>query len=593
MSIRDKLRSVFGWGGGQPPKMPKLGDPSEISNQGSLVDAYNKALMIPETRKDLYDIYDDMDEGEVAAILDSFAEDSTQYDLEHKAKIWVEADDKQVKKVILNLFDRLRIDHECESIVRDMIKYGDDFFELVTKPLPADDTIKGPEDVNQPRRIEYWFPKDPRHVDRIETQDGVLAGFNITPTTPEAQTLRQPRDPNNPQPDKNPWDVIHFRLMRRKFYRWQNQRFRNIYGTSILYSAIRACRQLKIMDDLLMLHRILRSLDRHIYYIDVGHASREDEIRTLKKWKAALKRKQWIDPASQRFAARFDPMTWLEDIFWPTRAGSNSKVETLAGQPNVTEIVDHKRFVNRFYGIMRVPKGYFGHEDDQHALVPKNTLAQQDVQYGRRCNSIQGYFIDGITRLCQIELALRNMDPDPNQFKIRMSRPSSLEEQQRVDVTLNLIESAKAMIEFGTVASLDMEAWTKHVLKSTLGMTSHEIAKFTKGMAERVAAHPEMGLGDYNPTPSQENAPTGYNASRDIGSASNDGDGGPRDVPPDTGEPITYEGYDSIPINEIEARIRKLLSRPRNNGHGDVRLYEHPGDNPPLPGSGLPSEPTE
>jgi len=47
MAIRDRLRKIFGWSGGQPPRMPKLGDPSEISNQDSLVDAYNKALMIP------------------------------------------------------------------------------------------------------------------------------------------------------------------------------------------------------------------------------------------------------------------------------------------------------------------------------------------------------------------------------------------------------------------------------------------------------------------------------------------------------------------------------------------------------------------
>jgi hypothetical protein len=226
--------------------------------------------------------------------------------------------------------------------------------------------------------------------------------------------------------------------------------------------------------------------------------------------------------------------------------------------------------------------------------VAKNTLAQQDVQYGRRCNSIQAHFVDGLTRLCQIELALRNLDPNPDQFQVMMSRPSSLEEQQRVDVTLNLIEAAKGMIEFGTTASLDMVAWTRHVLKATLGMTTFEIAKYTRGLEDRVAAHPEVGLGDFKPAPAGGGA-TGYNAlgHDDTPDDQAEPPAGQREIPTDTGEPIKQEDYGAIPINEIERRVRGFLSRPRSNGGGDVRLYEHPGDHPAHGDPKLPADPSE
>lgn len=456
------LQKLFGWSGTTPPKdKPRKG---EEGLEGSQFDPnpytqYQNSVKAPLDRRKRYDLYDDMDEmSDISSVLDAYAEDCTQTDREKKTTLWIESKNASVRRILEDVIDRLSLEDLIEAIHRDTGKYGDDFAQL----LIENDSVEAID----------W--KDPREVERIETRDGILAGFEKTERLQEVTSLIQKEE--KVKFTFQPWDIVHFRLYRRK--RDKFQKFRNIYGTSILANSERIAKQVKILDDLLMVRRLTKSLDYRVYEIDTGRSSVEEEILILKRWRNALKRKPYIDPINARFDSNFDPWTFQEDLFWPKSKDSASHVEVIQGQPNVADIVDIEMFRDKLYGSLRAPKAYFGFEGEINA---KATLGSQDIKWGRTANSLQRAVKNGLSRLFQIQLALKGIDPKipANSFTIGMVVPSVLEDLSRLEAVQTTIDIAERMASLGETLHLNSDKWRGHILRTVLGMTDDEVEKFS------------------------------------------------------------------------------------------------------------------
>lgn len=463
MAVSDRLRAIFGWSGASAPAdRPRKGTKltqSQMQFGINPFQAYSSAVKPPYDRRRRYDIYDEMDELEIiSSVLDAYAEDCTQFDREKKASVWIECEDSKAKKILEAMLERVKAEEWVEAEHRDVAKYGDDFAELDIQ----DTGIMGVD----------W--RDPRDIERIENRQGTLVGFEETKKLKNVVAKLEKGETRIDYTYK-PWDIVHFRLYRRK--REKKQKFRNIYGTSILAGSERIAKQVKILDDMLMVRRLTKTLDTRVYKIDTARSSVEEEILILKRWKNSLKRKPFIDPSStNRFDSPFDPFTFQEDLFWPAREGSNSSVDVISGQPNVADIVDVEHFRDKLFGSLRAPKGYFGFEGDINA---KATLSSQDMKWGRACNSIQRAVRNGLTRMCQIELALHDMDAMKIKFTIKMVVPSVLEDLSRLEAIQTMIDVAERMAGLGDSLGLDSDAWREHILRSVLGMTDEEIKLFS------------------------------------------------------------------------------------------------------------------
>jgi hypothetical protein len=107
--------------------------------------------------------YEEMDDyPEIAAAVDIFADDATQPDTSLNRTVWVTSPDQNVQQMLDDLFNRrLRIDEEIWEIARTLVKYGNDFEELLVTP-------QGVVGLN-------FLP--PPTVRRIEGPRGELFGF--------------------------------------------------------------------------------------------------------------------------------------------------------------------------------------------------------------------------------------------------------------------------------------------------------------------------------------------------------------------------------------------------------------------------------
>lgn len=470
-NFTDKLKSIFGLS--EKPKLsaPKMTSGAEYGAPDSFTTYEDLMSHSKMTRQDLYDIYDSMDEmSDIASILDAYAEDATQSDFRKKTSLWVEGSDKKIVDELNQLTETLDICDWDLGLARDLGKMGDDFARLHATPGLGVTSLE-------------WV--DPRFIERIESRDGKLLGFESAATLKDYK--RRLQNNKNAQPSFKPWDFVHWRIY--KIKRLPHQSYRNIYGTSLLYSSDRIAKQVKILDDILMIIRLTKSLDRYIYHVDVGKSPVEEEVRILKKWRKALKRKQYVDPSSGRFDSRFDPISFTKDIFFPTKEGANSRVDTVQGLGNVSDIADVDRFNNKLFGSFRAPKSYFGYEGGADS-DPKASLASQSVRWAKAVASLQKAMITGFVRLFRIHLAWKGMDPDPSKFSVCMVTPSVIELLDRLEAWQTIIDVAERMATLGETLDLDKFKWTKYILENVLWLSEQEVKEFLKDL-EKAQEEPE------------------------------------------------------------------------------------------------------
>lgn len=473
MGVLDTLKKVFNWPSAKrpvdkPPVTAKERALAQMEQQSSPANVYHNEMDFAyQRRQDRYDVYDAMDEmSDVASVLDAYAEDATQKNEQTKKTVWVESSNKEIREELNHLLHNVLHVEDCiEGIARDLGKYGDDFGKLL---LDSSDGI----------RSIRW--RDPRDVERIENRDGILLGFEEQLFLGEyrqkiSMAMQAKQDPASIKPTYEPWDVVHFRIYKRK--RLAREKIPNIYGTSLLAGSERIAKQVKILDDLLMIVRLTRSLDRKTYYVDVGKTAVEEEASILRRWRRALKRKTYVDPATGRFDSRFDPFGWTEDEFWPAKEGSTSRVETQQGLTNIADIVDIDHFRDKFFGSLRAPKAYFGYEGDVNA---KATLSSQSVKWARAVVSLQRALIQGFTRLCQIHLALLGKDANAENFQVMMEPPSIVELLNKLEAWQTVIDVAERMSTLGETLQLDKRDWTIYILENVLWLSKQDVRKFIR-----------------------------------------------------------------------------------------------------------------
>ena len=474
MNFFRAIRQLFGWHGPQRPmdKPQSQSDFSTFDQTRSPADFYaNEMDFRLSRRKDRYDVYDAMDDmADVSSVLDAYAEDASQIDHNTEKTVWIESDDNEIKQILNDFLQHtLDIEDWAEGCLRDTAKYGDDFAEVYA---------------DEERGVYSVFWMDPRDVERIENKEGILVGFERTEfigayVQNVTSELQAGRSGEAIKPTYEPWDMIHFRIFRRK--RLRDEKCPNIYGTSLLAGSERIAKQVKILDDLLMIMRLTRSLDRDTYYVDVGRSQYDEEIKIIKRWKAALKRKQYIDPSSGRFDSKFDPMAWTEDTFWPVRENSTSKVERQSGMTNISDIVDIDHFRDKFFGSLRAPKAFFGYEGDVNA---KATLSSQSIKWARAVYTLQRAFKNGIKRLCQIHLVYLGYEEKVDDFSVCMTLPSIIELLAKLESWQVVVDVADRMVDLGEKLGLDRKLWAEYVLNNVLWLSKQDVARFITTMPD-------------------------------------------------------------------------------------------------------------
>lgn len=335
---------------------------------------------------------------EIASAMDIYADETCAQDDKGRV-LHIYSDNEKIKEILEDLFyNTLNVEFNLRSWARNLVKYGDMF--LYNDVSPTHGVVNAfPIPVNEIEREENYDPNDPMAV-------------RYRWVTLGNRTLEN-------------WEVTHFRLL-------GNDMFLP-YGSSVIEPARRIWRQLILIEDAMLVYRVVRAPERRVFYIDVANIPPENVPMYVEEQRKNLRSNQVIDRNTGRVDLRYNPLSVDEDYFIPVRGGeSGTKIETLAGGQNTAAVEDVAYIQKKLFAALKIPRAYLGYDE---ALSSKATLAQEDIRFSRTISVIQKTLISELNKLAIIHLYANGFDSDDLQnFTLRLSNPSTVAQQQKLEL---------------------------------------------------------------------------------------------------------------------------------------------------------------
>jgi hypothetical protein len=366
------------------------------------------AMSYQQVRADLFRDYDSMDNDPIlSSALNIFADESTPKN-EHGDVLRINCSNENIKSILHNLFyDIMNIEFNLWPWGRNLVKYGDFFLQLEIAPELGIINIV-PMSVYEVSRVEGFDMENPQRVK-----------FVYSPyTNPYGSTQA-----SNKKEYEN-YEVAHFRL-------YSDANFLP-YGKSMLEGARRVWKQLTLMEDAMLIHRIMRAPEKRIFKIDVGNIPPNEVDNYMQKIINASKKTPFVDAATGDYNLKYNMQNLIEDYYMPVRGNDNgTSIDTLKGlEYNMVDDLNYLK--NKLMAALHIPKAYLGYEED---ISGKATLASQDVRFAKTIERIQKVLVSELTKIAIVHLYAQGLD-DANDldFSLELTIPSKIYEQEKVEL---------------------------------------------------------------------------------------------------------------------------------------------------------------
>lgn len=427
------------------------------------------------SRSEKYMDYEDMaNDSAISASLDIYADEAAQADPIKKHVIEVEGEDETVvEEVEKLLYQILRIDDQAWEIIRRLVSFGDVFGEIKFRK-----DFKGVYDIV---RLDH------NKIDRIENENNQLIGFversygysrggsglnmSYGPSSAGGGASVGVDGKQKQDTQISPFRIAHWRL-------WDMSD--DIYGRSILESARRTWRQVRLMEDSVVIYRISRGAERRVFYVNVGNLADDEAEGYIRNLMSKFRKKPFVNPRTNEVDEKANPLAWDEDFFIPIQADNdNTRVEQLPGGQNLGDIEDLRYFRSKIDAELKIPTSYLNRDGN---FDSKAGLSQQDIRFSRTIERIQRSFLEGVLKVVYIHLMMRGFTY--NQivgFDLKMVPPSALAELLKLDAISMKIEIA------GSAKGIELlpDIW---VLTEIMGFSEDEANELMQIMQQQKVA---------------------------------------------------------------------------------------------------------
>lgn len=500
-------------------------------------------------RKRRYQEFEDMDDyPEVGAAFDIYADDSTQTNLDGSNWI-VESDDDLIKDEVFKLFENISLKNFIWDIVRNTVKFGDCFMELV---VDLENIKSG---------IQKIKILDPNYIFRIENEYGVLTDFlQEIPLRADwsvfgklgskmEQKIIVPLDKNQ---------IVHFRL-------FTSDPTYYPYGKSIAAPARSIYKSLKMMEDAMLIYRLSRAPERRIFYLDTGNLPASKAEHYIEQQKNKFKKEKYFNRTTGEIDARFNPMSQDEDFFVAVNGkGSGTKIDTLKGAENLGEVDDVKYFRDKLLATLKIPKDYIVEKDQSPER--KANLSQLDVKFARVIVRVQECIQIGLETIAKRHLLIKGFPPlSVSKLKIKLPEPSDMAVKRQLDIDeqkARVVQAVKGLNIFPIEdiyknyyqmndEQIDqikkrLEKQTEDAIFGTIGAGMPLQPPPPPGMAPGMPGAPGMPPGMPGAPPGMPGAPTGAGP----GPMEAGGQEGAENAPPTQKEEINYSELKKLMLSE-------------------------------------------
>ena len=408
------------------------------TNSGTSIYGQQAAFNYQVMRPLLYSDYDAMDQDAIiASALDIVADESTLKN-DMGEVLSIKSADEDIQKILYNLFyDVLNIEFNLWPWIRNMCKYGDFFLKLeIAEKFGVYNVI--PYTAFHIERIEGKIGLDP---DTQEMANPSEVKFRFEPDGVSTSTYGYYNVPNSGNQASSiifdNYEMAHFRLL-------SDMNFLP-YGRSYIEPARKLFKQYTLMEDAMLIHRIVRAPEKRIFYMNVGAIPPNEVDAFMEKTLSKLKRTPFVDQETGEYNLKYNMQNILEDFYIPVRGNDQAtKIENLNGlQWDGIQDVEYLR--DKLFAALKVPKQFMGYDENSDG---KATLAAQDIRFARTIERIQRIVVSELYKIALVHLYTQGYrDEQLGNFELSLTNPSIIYDQERVALMKEKVDLAAQMME--------------------------------------------------------------------------------------------------------------------------------------------------
>ncbi len=510
----------------------------KVTNYGT--GQLESSMAYQQVRIDLFRDYDSMDTDPIlASALDVYADETTARN-EMGNVLKIHHEDDNIKQILENLFyDILNVEFNLWPWTRNLVKYGDFFLQL---EIAAEEGIGivnvMPLSTYEVSRVEGFDMENPQRVKFVYAPyQNPLGAYGMSP-----------------KKEFENYEMAHFRLN-------SDSNFLP-YGKSMIEGARRVWKQLMLMEDAMLIHRVMRAPEKRIFKVDVGNIPPNEVDNYMQKIINGSKKVPFVDERTGEYNLKYNMQNLIEDYYMPVRGSDNgTSIDTLKGlEYNMIDDINYLK--GKMMASLKIPKAYLGYEEDTNG---KATLAAMDIRFAKTIERVQRVLISELTKIAIIHLYAQGIDDDRlTNFTLELTIPSKIYEQEQVELYTSkvaLIQQMQQTKMFSKewmyeavmkMAKDEQDALTLQVLedtKQTFRLTSIE----TQGV------DPAKETGTDGPTNVEEEIQKIKNELEEEGNV-----GRPKD-PVRYGKDDHPEGRDPLGIKTLKQKEGSVKYKPRNN----------------------------
>lgn len=516
-SLFSKLRRLFSTDvivrniGGKKLKVVDTDELAYATDRNTLRDRFNRirtsaynqysrdfTLSYQAARIELFRDYDTMDmDPIISSALDIYA-DECLTENELGDMLTIRSSNDNIKQILHNLFyDILNIEFNLWSWTRNLVKYGDFYLKMYVSPEFG---------------IYMVEPISSYNVTRVENSDLNNKNYiKFQVNLPEGGKIEELEN----------YQVAHFRLL-------SDSNFLP-YGKGIIEGARRVWKQVSLMEDAMLIHRIMRAPEKRIYKVDIGNIPPNEVDQYMEKLINKTKKVPYIDEKTGDYNLRFNLWNMCEDIYLPVRGSdSGTSIEPLSGM-EFTGIDDIEYLRNKMMAALKIPKAFLGYEED---LSGKATLAAEDVRFARTVQRVQKFIVSELTKIAIVHLYSQGYrDAELVDFSLELTNPSTIFEKEKVSVWQEKTNLAKDMIDAKIYSRKWIHATVFNTSEDDIEVINNDIVEDAK-QAYRLKKIEEEGI---DPAKPYNKINTGEEGGADSAAGGAEPETSPTEAPPTGG----------------------------------------------------------
>ena len=210
-----------------------------------------------------------------------------------------------------------------------------------------------------------------------------------------------------------------------------------------LENARRPYRQLSLIEDAIVIYRLVRAPERLVFNVDVGNMAPPKAEAYLKKLIQNYWSRKTFDVDQDDIVKKFNPQSMLDAFWFAKRQGSEgTDVRQLAGGQNLGELSDLMYFIKKLYRALKVPSMRLDPNDQ--ASADGSTILREELKFAKFIMRQQQRFAAGLKKGYITHLTLmglfKKFELNEQNIEVEFNVPTNfyeLRENQRLELKSN------------------------------------------------------------------------------------------------------------------------------------------------------------